>query len=210
MSSVSSISGLTGKTSSASSTTDLGKDQFLKLLVTQLKYQDPLSPMKNEEFVAQLAQFSTLESMKNMENSFQGATAYGLIGKAVVTTDKTTGLETQGIVSGIKSKDGTFYVILPVKSEYVKKSDALQAFNTANLNFDQFKDKLFTKDSLSSEKLIWKDTVTTSADFTSALGYTDASKVPTSLQNLWDGSFYKEIPIANITQVYNTSSSTTN
>lgn len=209
MSSVTNISSLTGKTSSASSNTDLGKDQFLKLLVTQLKYQDPLSPMKNEEFVAQLAQFSTLESMKNMEKSFQGSTAYGLIGKAVAAVDKTTGIENQGIVAGIKSKDGSFYAILPVKAEYVDKKAVLQAFSAANLNFEQYKDKLFTRDSLSSNKLIWKDTVKSSADFTSILGYADASKVPTALKNLWDGSFYKEIPFENITQVFNTTTATT-
>jgi flagellar basal-body rod modification protein FlgD len=47
----------------------LGKMDFLNLLTTQLKYQDPLSPQENEEFVAQLAQFSQLESSQNSESS---------------------------------------------------------------------------------------------------------------------------------------------
>lgn len=49
----------------------LGKDDFLKLLVTQLRNQDPINPQKPEEFSAQLAQFSALESMQNIEKVLQ-------------------------------------------------------------------------------------------------------------------------------------------
>ncbi len=50
---------------------DLGKDAFLRLLVTQLNYQDPLSPMQNEAFVAQLAQFSSLEQMQQINRNLE-------------------------------------------------------------------------------------------------------------------------------------------
>jgi flagellar basal-body rod modification protein FlgD len=57
----------------APQTTDqaLGRDAFLKLFTTQLKSQDPLSPMANEAFVSQLAQFSSLESMKAMQTAIE-------------------------------------------------------------------------------------------------------------------------------------------
>ncbi len=72
---------------------ELGKDDFLKLLITQLSHQDPTKPMEDKEFIAQMAQFSTLEQMTNMSKEFSnlhslllGSQAYGLIGKTVEVT----------------------------------------------------------------------------------------------------------------------------
>jgi flagellar basal-body rod modification protein FlgD len=76
----------------------LGKDDFLKLLTVQLEHQDPLSPMENQDLIGQLAQFSSLEQLENINANLQSSmnldliltqvlnntAAAGLIGKTVV------------------------------------------------------------------------------------------------------------------------------
>lgn len=62
---------------------DLGKDAFMNLLVTQLQYQDPLSPMDNSEMMAQMAQFTALEQMMNVSIATNKQTALKMIGQFV-------------------------------------------------------------------------------------------------------------------------------
>lgn len=50
---------------------DLGKDQFLNILVAQLQHQDPMSPLEDKDFIAQMAQFSSLEQMNSLVASFE-------------------------------------------------------------------------------------------------------------------------------------------
>ena len=65
---------------------EMGKDEFLQLMVTQLKYQDPLNPADNQQFLAQMAQFSALEQMQNLNTSYTATKALSLVGKYIEGT----------------------------------------------------------------------------------------------------------------------------
>ncbi|BFM06690.1 flagellar hook assembly protein FlgD [Halioxenophilus aromaticivorans] len=93
-----------------SNSDELGRDVFLQLLTTQLQHQDPLSPQENSEFVAQLAQFTQVESLDQLSNSFEDFTgsflsnqalqASSLVGTSVTVPTNKTLLAPEGIVSG--------------------------------------------------------------------------------------------------------------
>lgn len=69
----------------------LGKDDFLTLLITQLKYQDPMNPLDGTEFAAQLAQFSTVEQLANMNDTLEASvTTNQLMAQSIGNTLATT------------------------------------------------------------------------------------------------------------------------
>lgn len=107
-------------------TSELGKDAFLQLLVTQLQHQDPLSPQDNSEFVAQLAQFSSLEALQNLSSSMSNNQALTLVGKPVVVeVGKSDGMSETTTVAGyvefVKMVDGK--AMLSIKGELYKFDD---------------------------------------------------------------------------------------
>jgi len=91
-------------------TTSLGKDEFLNLLVTQMQYQDPLEPATDTEYIAQLAQFSSLEQMQNLNDNFAQFQAYSMVGKYATAN---FGMETiEGYIESITKVGNTTYALI--------------------------------------------------------------------------------------------------
>ncbi len=121
----------------------MGKDSFLQLLITQMRYQDPLEPAKDTEYISQLAQFNSLEQMQNLNDKFdkmlkwsQMTQASSLIGKQVdgivplgVDKDKDGKLDTtsvSGTVSEVKYVDGEPRLV--VAGQQLKPADVMKIY----------------------------------------------------------------------------------
>ena len=127
---------------------DLDKDAFIKLLVTQLQYQDPLEPQENGEFIAQMAQFSSLEQMTNMATKLEDINKVignidtsvlvgelsAMIGQGVDweetinTADEegnpvTENNEYSGVITGVTVKDGATKIIAETSSGQTHQVD---------------------------------------------------------------------------------------
>lgn len=117
------------KAASKSDSSTLGKDDFLKILITQLQNQDPMQPMEDKDFIAQMAQFSALEQTTNMASQLEamryspGMTA-SLLGMNVtwIATDSQGSVSTKsGTVDSIVVRDGIPYA--KIGKDEVKMDD---------------------------------------------------------------------------------------
>ena len=129
------------KAEAKSTSNDLDKNAFLKLLVTQLENQDPLDPQDNSEFVAEMAQFSSLEQMTNMSESLTNINKLvgnmdtsllvgqlsGMIGKGIDWTEVTNYADENGnpvsnsenlsgVITGVTVADGTTKVTVAAEN----------------------------------------------------------------------------------------------
>ncbi len=102
-------------TTSTTSSNSMDKEAFLQLLVAQMKYQDPLEPTSNTEYISQYAQFSQVESMQNMSASMDLQRASALVGQEVyIKTTGSTGETTlvQGRVEYVVYENGKPYLAI--------------------------------------------------------------------------------------------------
>ncbi|MGG3466028.1 flagellar hook capping FlgD N-terminal domain-containing protein [Neobacillus pocheonensis] len=118
MTTINSLKMTTGSTTQNQQKSQVDKDLFLKILTTQLRNQDPTQPMEDREFIAQLAQFSTLEQISNMNQAFNQflVTQQGdisqysmMINKEVSWINDEKGGQETGVIKGIVRKENQFY-----------------------------------------------------------------------------------------------------
>jgi flagellar basal-body rod modification protein FlgD len=123
------------KATTSAATKELGKDQFLKILITQLQNQDPMQPMEDKEFIAQMAQFSSVEQLVNISSQLKtlnqslGAVS-GMIGREIswLSSNKAdNGTLRQGIVDSIVVRDGVQYA--KVGNDEIKLDEIIQVTN---------------------------------------------------------------------------------
>jgi flagellar basal-body rod modification protein FlgD len=111
---------------------------FLTLLVAQLKYQDPLGPKDDTEFLSQLAQMNSLEEMQKLNFGMSSIQAYSLVGKYAYAEVLDSKAGTKNIFSGtidsIVSDSGTIYAVMG--EDAVKLEDIVQVFDPNLLNTD--------------------------------------------------------------------------
>jgi len=124
--------------SGTTSSSQLGKDSFMNLLVTQLKSQDPMAPTQSDEMLAQLAQFSSLEQMSNLNDNIVGlavlqqsnalmsqlTSSSSLIGQNVKFSDPASGDDVWGTVDSVKITDGL--AVLSIGGEDVPLTNVLE------------------------------------------------------------------------------------
>lgn len=97
------------KTEKSTSKTQQTKDMFMKLLVAQMKYQNPLEPTDNTEYVREMASFSQVEAMENMASSFEKMSGNSLVGSIATAVDD-DGNEHTGKVEYSFKKDGSTWL----------------------------------------------------------------------------------------------------
>lgn len=147
------------ETKKKTDSSELGKDEFLKLLLTQLQYQDPLNPMEDKDFIAQMAQFTSLEQMKNLNSSMQMTQASNMIGSKVFWTDSSTAKEMSGVVSSVRVVSGEPTLVVGNTSIELSKITGVEA-QTTNHASTRVAEALAEANTMIGMKVTWTDSTT--------------------------------------------------
>jgi len=108
----------------------MGRDEFTKILITQLQHQDPLDPMDDREFIVQMTQFSKLEQLHNLNESQERYSLMNMLGKHA--TARKDGDKIEGKVTGIKGFGSS--PKLEIEGRTIELKDIDEVLDTENMN----------------------------------------------------------------------------
>jgi len=113
----------------------MDKDAFLQLLVAQMKYQDPLEPTSNTEYISQYAQFSQVEALNNMSSTMELSRYSSYVGKEVIiesTDGSGKSTQTRGFVDYVTFEEGKAY--FSIEGDLYKASDLVSVISNEYSN----------------------------------------------------------------------------
>ncbi|MCX5845034.1 MAG: flagellar hook capping protein [Deltaproteobacteria bacterium] len=180
MATVSSInSGTTSSTQTKN--TIMGKDDFLKMLIAQLKNQDPLNPLDGSNFAAQLAQFSSLEQLQNMNTQLQTlGTSFSSLNNVQVANLIGNEVSAKGNTTTVEGSTNTLYYNLPSDV----KQGTVKIYNAQGTLMKTFS---FGSQKAGINSLTWNSSNVSAGTYTFEVSATDSSGKDVSVTSMVTG-----------------------
>jgi flagellar basal-body rod modification protein FlgD len=180
MATVSSIN--SGTTSSSlTKNTIMGKDDFLKMLIAQLKNQDPLNPLDGSNFAAQLAQFSSLEQLQNMNTKLETlGTSFSSLNNVQVANLIGNEVSAKGNTTTVEGSTNTMYYNLPSDV----KQGTVKIYNAEGTLMKTFS---FGSQKAGTNSLTWNSSNVSAGTYTFEVSATDSSGNDVSVTSMVTG-----------------------
>ena len=180
MAAVSSIN--SGTTSSSlTKNTIMGKDDFLKMLIAQLKNQDPLNPLDGSNFAAQLAQFSSLEQLQNMNTKLETlGTSFSSLNNVQVANLIGNEVSAKGNTTTVEGSTNTMYYNLPSDV----KQGTVKIYNAEGTLMKTFS---FGSQKAGTNSLTWNSSNVSAGTYTFEVSATDSSGNDVSVTSMVTG-----------------------
>ena len=181
MATVSSIN--SGTTSSSlTKNTIMGKDDFLKMLIAQLKNQDPLNPLDGSNFAAQLAQFSSLEQLQNMNTKLETlGTSFSSLNNVQVANLIGNEVSAKGNTTTVDGSTNTLYYNLPSDA----KQGTVKIYNSQGTLMKTFN---FGSQQAGTNSLTWNSSNVSAGTYTFEVSATDSSGNDVSVTSMVTGT----------------------
>lgn len=141
--------------------TEYNQEMFLQLLVAEMQYQDPLEPTSNTEYVSELASFTQIETIQNVQNQMQTIQAESLVGKYVILLDD-NGEYVSGKVDFVANQDGELMLSVDDGLYSIDQLDTVvdEAYYNAVLTVESFTDAVKKLPTVAGVTLADKETIT--------------------------------------------------